>query len=186
MNKIKLFSAIIAVEIAVILFLVIILVQASFTNQTNPGKISFNEEVIYSQDTDIPYTGKMLDTLDNKLIIEFNVVNGIKQGEFYLIKMDGTYAVRGHMNKNKNDGIWKYYFENGELECTGNFDDDEPSGKWLWFHRNGLVRCEGMFLNGKPEGQWIRYNQDGSPAIIIKYRSGEVVNYVSLDTPVNS
>jgi antitoxin component YwqK of YwqJK toxin-antitoxin module len=163
-----------------------ILVDGFSTSQTGQSKISFDEEMIYSQDTDVPYTGKLLDTLDNKFIIEFNVVNGFKQGEFHLIKMDGTYAVQGHMNKNKNDGIWKYYYENGELECSGNFDDDKPSGKWTWFHRNGLVRCEGIFVNGKPEGQWIKYNQDGNPSVIVKYQFGEVINYVSLDTPVSS
>lgn len=186
MNKIKLFSAIIAVEIVVILFLAMILIHESFTTPSNQNKTSFENEMIYTQDTDIPFTGKMLDTLDNKLIVEFNVVNGFKQGEFHLLKMDGTYAVKGYMNKNKNDGNWKCYYENGGLECSGNFDDDEPTGEWVWYHGNGLISCKGIFLNGKPDGQWIKYNQDGSPSVIINYRFGKVINYISLDTPTIS
>lgn len=183
MNKIKLFAFIIVVEVFVIAALLIVMLTESFTTDTDSNKIIFNEELIYSEGTDIPFTGKMLDTLDNKLIVEFNVVDGFKQGEFFLLKMDGSYAVLGFMSKNKNDGDWKYFYDSGQLECAGSFNNDEPSGKWIWYYKNGLIRCEGNYLNGKPEGQWTKYDQNGNATIKVNYFQGEVINYFRLSTP---
>jgi len=185
MNKIKFFSFIIAIEVVVIVVLSILFFTESLTTQSNSKKIIFNEEIIYTKGTDIPFTGRMLDTLENKLIVEFNVVNGFKQGEFYLSKMDGSCAVLGHMNKNKNDGAWKYFYDCGQLECAGSFTNDEPSGKWIWYYKNGLVKCEGNYINGKPVGQWIKYDQTGNTSTVVNYQFGEVVSYLQLNTPTN-
>lgn len=185
MNKITFFSFIIAIEIVVISILLIVLFSDSFTSKSDSNKIIFEEEVIYSKDTDIPFTGRMLDTLDNKLIVDYNVVNGLKQGEFYLLKMDGSYAVLGHMNKNKNDGDWKYFYDDGQLECSGSFIDDKPSGKWIWYYKNGIMKCEGNYINGKPEGRWTKYDQKGNTITVVNYYYGEVVSLLQLNTPTS-
>ena len=170
------------IEILIIITLLVVLINNSLFNSPNRNKIvATDKDLIYSQDKSIPFTGRMLDTLNNKLIVEFNVVDGLKQGEFILLTLDGTFAVKGFMNKNKNDGNWKYYYENGQLECTGDFDNDEPTGKWTWFYQNGLIKCEGIFINGKPDGQWLKYNEDGSTYKIINYYSGEVISLVQID-----
>jgi antitoxin component YwqK of YwqJK toxin-antitoxin module len=185
MNRIKLFSYIIISEIIVIGILLIVLFLSS--NRSNDqGRIVIPNDIIYTKNTSIPYTGKMLDTLDNNLIVNFNVVDGLKQGEFYLLTMDGKYAVQGYMNKNKNDGNWKYFYENGKLECTGNFIDDEPTGKWVWFYKNGLKKCEGNFVNNKPNGKWIKYDEEGNVSLIVYYRVGDVISLIELAKPVRS
>jgi antitoxin component YwqK of YwqJK toxin-antitoxin module len=182
MNKIKLFSVIIMIEILIIITLLIVFfynwkILSPDTYKINPS----TSGLIYSRDKSVPFTGKMQDTLDNKLIAEFDVVDGFKQGEFILFTLDGNFAVKGFMNKNKNDGNWKYYYDNGLLECTGNFNDDEPVGKWTWFYKNGSVKSEGAFNNGKPDGRWLKYNTEGVPVIIINYTRGEVVSSIQLD-----
>ncbi len=91
----------------------------------------------------------MQDTIDNKILVEFDVVDGIRQGEFVMSTLEGNFAVIGHMKKNKNEGNWKYFYNNGQLECTGDFNNDEPVGKWTWFYENGSVKCEGTYINGK-------------------------------------
>jgi hypothetical protein len=185
MDKIKLFSYIIMLEVLVICLLLVVLVNYSFFGSSNHEKIFItNNDLIYSQDKSIPFTGKMQDTLNNKLIVEFNVVDGFKQGEYILLTMDGNFAVKGYMNKNKNDGNWKYYYDNGLLECTGNFNDDVPVGKWTWFYKNGSIKSEGAFNNGKPDGRWLKYNTEGVPVIIINYTRGEVVSSIQLDALV--
>jgi antitoxin component YwqK of YwqJK toxin-antitoxin module len=182
MDKIKLFTYIIITEIFIVGTLLLILFVNSGLNYFHNDKIIVsNNDIIYSKDKSVPFTGKMQDTLDNKLIVEFNVVNGIKQGEFSLLTLDGSFAVQGYMNKNKNDGMWKYYYKSGQLECIGNFDNDEPSGKWSWFYHNGSKRCEGLYINGKPEGQWIKYDEEGNTCAIIKYLAGEIISFVQID-----
>jgi antitoxin component YwqK of YwqJK toxin-antitoxin module len=133
-------------------------------------------DLIYSPDNSQPFTGRMQDTLSNTLIAEYEVVNGIKQGEFTLLTLDGNFAIHGYMNKNKNDGTWKYFYDSGELECTGDFDNDVPVSKWTWFYKNGMVKTIGTFLNGEPDGRWIKFNDEGITTIIINYSNGEVVS----------
>ncbi len=171
------------IEITIISALLVVLINNSYFNSSESNKIIVrtSNDLIYSQDKSIPFTGKMQDTLNNKIIIVFNVVDGWKQGEYTLFTLDGNFAVKGFMNKNKNDGNWKYYYENGQLESTGDFDNDEPTGNWTWFHTNGLIKCEGTFLNGKPNGRWLRYNEDGVTCRIINYRLGEVISFIQID-----
>jgi antitoxin component YwqK of YwqJK toxin-antitoxin module len=163
MDKIKLFSFIIAAEIFTLIILLILLFVNSDEHYVQQNAISFPiTDIIYSKDNSVPFTGSMQDTLNDKLIVKYNVVNGFKHGEFSLLTMDGNLAVQGYMNKNKNDGNWKYYYEGGQLECTGNFSNDNPTGKWKWFYQNGAKKCEGIYINGKPEGIWRKYNADGT------------------------
>ena len=186
MNKIKFFSYVIITEVFVIALLLVILFVSSNRSATDQGRVVIPSDVIYTKDTSTPYTGKMLDTLNNNLIVKFNVVDGLKQGEFYLLTMDGNYAVQGFMNKNKNDGTWKYFYENGKLECTGNFKNDEPTGKWIWFYKNGSTKCEGSFVNNKPDGKWMKYDEEGKVCLIVYYLVGEVINLIEPDKLVKS
>jgi antitoxin component YwqK of YwqJK toxin-antitoxin module len=182
MNKIKLFSVIILIEILIINTLLIVFLFNWKILSPDTYKISpTSSDLIYSRDKSMPFTGKMQDTLDNKLIAEFEVVDGFKQGEFILFTFDGNYAVKGFMNKNKNDGTWKYFYDDGKLECTGDFNNDEAVGKWTWFYNSGSVKSEGTFINGKPDGRWLKYNPEGVPIIIINYTKGEVISLIQLD-----
>jgi len=182
MNKIKLFSVIILIEILIIITLLIVFLFNWKIFSHDTYKInSTSSGLIYSRDKSVPFTGKMQDTLDNKLIAEFDVVDGFKQGEFILFTLNGNFAVKGFMNKNKNDGTWKYYYDDGQLECTGDFNDDEAVGKWTWLYKSGSIKSEGTFIQGKPDGRWMKYNTDGVPVIIINYNKGEVISLIQLD-----
>lgn len=143
-------------------------------------------ELIYSPDNSKPFTGKMKDTLNNKLIAEFEVVDGMKQGEFTLFTFDGNFAIQGFMNKNMNDGTWKYFYDSGDMECTGDFDNDTPVGRWTWFYKNGTIRSTGNFINGEPDGQWVKYSSEGFTTLIINYRVGEIISQVQIDPLVRS
>jgi len=185
MSKVKLFSIVIMIEVLIIIALLLVFFYnwKIISPDTYKIKTSFSD-LIYSNDESVPFTGKMQDTIGNKLIAEFDVVAGIRQGEFILFTLDGDFAIKGHMNKNKNDGNWKYFYDDGQLECTGDFDNDEPVGKWIWYYKNGSVKCEGTYINGKADGLWVKYNTDGLPGIIINYCSGELINFVQVNNLV--
>ena len=187
MNKIRLVSVIIIVEVLIIIALLFVLMQnwKIISPETYRIKTSSND-LIYSPDNSRPFTGKMQDTINNKLIAEYDVVDGIKQGEFTLFTLDGIFAVQGFMYKNKNNGTWKYFYDSGELECTGDFDDDIPVNRWTWFYQNGKIKSSGNFINGKPDGRWIKYNVEGITTMIINYSKGEIINQVQIDPLVRT
>lgn len=139
--------------------------------------------VIYLEGKSIPFNGRIQDKLDDNTMVEFDVVNGLKNGEFFLYSVSGKLKAYGFMENNKNIGTWEYYYENGQLECKGEFKNDKPIGKWLWYYENGVRKCEGIYLNGIPEGNWMNYDNDGYPGLIINYYLGEVLSIVEIQKP---
>lgn len=185
-NKVKLFTQLIIAEIFIIITLISIFIIDSCIDNSNFDEIVISESsLIYSKDDSVPFTGKMQDTLYNKIILEFNVVDGLKQGEFVMLTKEGNFAVQGYMNKNKNHGSWKYFYDNGRLECTGNFDNDRPTGKWTWYNESGTKKCEGIYINGKEEGRWLKYDEVGSPSLLINYSMGEIISMIKINKSTN-
>ena len=181
MYKIKLISVIIIIEVLIIIALLFVFMKNWRIISPETYRIrTTSSDLIYTPDNSRLFTGKMQDTLDNYLIAEFEVVDGIKQGEYALFTFDGIFAVHGFMNKNKNDGTWKYFYDSGELECTGDFDNDIPVSRWTWFYKNGTIKSTGIFINGNPDGQWLKYNSDGGITTVVNYFRGEVISQVQL------
>lgn len=139
--------------------------------------IHMQDGLIYKQGNSEPYTGRIQDTLQNKIIV-YDVVNGKKHGEFYVSLLNGDVSIYGFVENNKNVGTWNYFYETGELESKGNFRDDRPHGKWLWFYQNGKIKCEGYFINGREIGRWKSYNEKGSIISIVTYSNGEKTNEI--------
>lgn len=136
--------------------------------------------LIYKQGKDSPYTGHIIDTLDNK-IIEYDVVNGLKHGEFSISNLEGNFSCFGFVEQNKNVGNWKYFYDDGRLESTGDFKDDKPHGKWIWYFQNGKIKSEGNYLSGKPDGRWFKYDYLGHLNLMIYYSNGEIVSEVKFN-----
>ena len=152
-----------------------------YTNQN----IKIKEDgLIYKVGQDIPYTGRILDTLQNK-VIEYDVVNGMKNGEFSLSSIEGIVSVHGSIEGNRNIGEWKYYYPNEQLESIGNFKNDNPHGKWVWFYSDGSIKETGTFLNGNRTGRWYLYNWEGRLLSITTYDEGEKINEVKFNPNTN-
>lgn len=157
-------------------------ISLTSSNNTKSNHIVITDGLIYMHGEDSPYNGRVLDTLENK-IIEYDVVNGLKHGEFKICTLNGNYSVYGFVEKNKNVGVWKYFYENGKLESIGGFQDDKPMGKWTWYYQNGKLKSEGIYILGQPEGRWITYDSEGFLVSIIHYIKGEVISEIKLSKP---
>ena len=46
------------------------------------------------------------------------------------------------------DGVWKSWYENGQLESEGIYKLDEPEGIWKSWYKNGKLHAEGLFKTG--------------------------------------
>jgi len=148
-----------------------------YTNQN----IEIKEDgLIYKIGQDDPYTGRIIDTVQNK-IVEYDVVNGMKNGEFSLSSIEGIVSVYGSIEDNRNIGEWKYYYPNEQLESLGNFKNDNPHGKWVWYYSDGSIKEKGTFLNGYKTGTWYRYNLEGTLLSITTYDEGEKINEVKFE-----
>jgi antitoxin component YwqK of YwqJK toxin-antitoxin module len=134
--------------------------------------------LIYKVGQSEPYTGRILDTLNNN-VLEYDVVNGLKNGEFRISSIDGIVSMYGNLQDNRNIGIWHYYYPNGNLESNGNFKDDKPHGKWTWYFPNGNIKETGTFFEGIKTGKWYEYNSEGIVTAISLYDAGDKINEVN-------
>ena len=116
--------------------------------------------LIYLQGSNTPYTGEIRDTLEGR-IVDYHVVNGIKDGKFKILNLDGTPQMQGEIVKGLNQGEWDYFYPNGKIESKGDFKNDKPSGVWNFYDSTGRKREVGEFTLGVKSGTWLRYDSTG-------------------------
>lgn len=123
----------------------------------------------------VPFTGRNKSNMFD-MKIEYDVVNGEKEGDFITYYSNDKVQISGKMKANKNVGEWKYYFPDGSLETSGFFDNDSASGKWVWYNQKGQILEEGSFLAGLRDGEWKTYDSTGVVSIIRIYKNNEVID----------
>ena len=130
-------------------------------NDIPKSTLIIRDNIIYKIGSDIPYTGREKARIENK-IIEYDVVDGLKHGDFRLYYESGIIEIKGQIDKNKNIGKWQYFYESGQIESEGNFVDDLPEGEWKWYYRSGDVREQGTMKGGKRVGLWKQFDASGN------------------------
>ena len=123
----------------------------------------------------IPFTGRNKSRmLDMK--IEYDVVEGKKEGDFIIYYSNENIQMAGKMKDNKNIGEWKYYFLDGSIQTIGSYDNDIPAGNWKWYNPNGKVIEEGEYMNGNREGEWKSYDSLGFLEIVRLYKENNLID----------
>lgn len=130
--------------------------------------------LIYKIGEKEPFTGKVKGKANNKNI-EYEVKNGLKNGEFILYFPNGNIEIKGKIVDGENEGEWNYYYPNRSLESQGNFKNDLVDGKWVWYFPNGNLKEEGKYVEGKREGEWLSYYNDGGELYIKRYYKDNVI-----------
>jgi len=74
------------------------------------------------------------------------------------VKMDGDY-------KNElREGIWKAWYENGNLWSVGEYKEGKRNGEGIYYYDNGKKNIEGMYSNDIRVGKWRFYDTTGALA----------------------
>ena len=127
----------------------------------NGEDLIVKDGLIYKIGDKKPFTGKVKGKANDKTI-QYEVNNGLKNGEFILFFSNGNIEMKGNIVNNENEGEWKYFYSDSRLQLQGNFKDDLVDGRWVWYFPNGILKEEGNYVDGKREGQWLTYNDDGT------------------------
>jgi antitoxin component YwqK of YwqJK toxin-antitoxin module len=130
-------------------------------NDIPKSDLVVKEGLIYKKGSDKPFTGREKAKIEDK-IIEYDIVDGIKHGDFRLYYEDGTIQIKGKIDSNRNVDKWQYFYPNGEVESEGFFVDDMPEGRWTWFFPNGKLKEEGSYHNGRRVGWWKQFDENGN------------------------
>jgi antitoxin component YwqK of YwqJK toxin-antitoxin module len=152
----------IPLKFQIIILSILFAVFLSSCGKEEPPKSSLflKNNLLYKKDSNVPFTGKEKAKVKDK-IIEYDVKDGYKQGEFKIYSLDGILEVSGQLDSNRTVGKWQYFHPNGILESEGNFYYDLPDGKWIWYYPDGKKKEEGFYTKGERVGTWFQYDREG-------------------------
>tara|TARA_S200000501_G_C20869542_1_gene763574 strand:- start:694 stop:1227 length:534 start_codon:yes stop_codon:yes gene_type:complete len=75
---------------------------------------------------------------------------------------------------NKKSGEWRYYHENGLIDCIMYYKKNIVDSTYKEFYENGKKAITGFYVNGIREKEWKFYDSDGSLAGDYKYLNGDI------------
>jgi antitoxin component YwqK of YwqJK toxin-antitoxin module len=156
------------------------LVLSCIQEEIPKSSLIIKDGLLYKRNSNIPFTGTEKALVQNK-IIEYEVKDGYKHGEFKTYNSDGILQISGRLDSNRNVGKWQYYHPNGTLESEGYFYYDLPDGKWIWYDTESKKKEEGTYNKGKRVGMWYQYDSSGK---IIFEKNFDLED--SLSTPEDS
>ncbi len=84
-----------------------------------------------------------------------------------VLKNEKTYykglkvQTEGAYKDNKRDGLWIYYYDNGNKWSETEFKNGVNEGKSVTYYENGKVRYEGYYKNDVKTGKWKFYDESG-------------------------
>ena len=141
--------------------------------------------LIYKNHDDKPYTGTVVANVAGNTL-EYDVVNGIKNGRFNVYKTRSKFILSGTVRNNQNTGEWIYYYPNGTIESKGEFEKDQLNGRWVWYYDDGSIKQEGFFVNGERDGKWVLYNEDGVIQAQITFQKGKTVSIIATEKQIST
>ena len=92
----------------------------------------------------------------------------VKNNGYWIVDyyMNGTKQMEGFsfskvVNKEKFDGLVKYYFANGVLYQEINFEEGEIEGERRIYFESGKIKNEREYRGGKADGKFFEYYKTG-------------------------
>jgi len=80
---------------------------------------------------------------------------------------------KNNISDKKND-YWSYYYDNAQLQKSGNYTNDLKNGFWTFYYPNGNKKEEGYFKNNRKEGYWTS-NNDGKTRYCLIYQNKKLI-----------
>lgn len=150
-------------HLLIVTFTLVIIFLTSFCKEDYipESSLEMRDTLIYKKGSNIPFNGREKARVNHR-VIEYDVVDGVRHGEFFIYYENGNFEIKGQMENGKNVGKWQYFYESGELESEGNYVNDQPEGKWVWYSFAGNIIEEGNFEQGRRVGLWRNFDEYGN------------------------
>lgn len=90
-------------------------------------------------------------------------MNGKRQGLWKEYYEGGELRSQGKYVNSNAVGVWKYYFPNKTIEIIGGYDQKgRKNGDWIWYYANGDTMISAHYETGELDGEYVEYDEDGS------------------------
>lgn len=89
---------------------------------------------------------------------------------------DSTIKAEGRIRDGKPDGMWRYYYESGNLWATVTYDEGEITGKAMLYHdeEEGKMKAQAEFEDGVMEGEYREFYSNGERKATIEFKDGKM------------
>lgn len=84
-----------------------------------------------------------------------------RNGKWKEFNKHGVLISEGHYKNDIKVGIWRTYYETGELAIEEFYVNGKLHGKFSAYHMNGVLMSHGSYKNNMREGYFYIYNEKG-------------------------
>ena len=89
-------------------------------------------------------------------------LNGLRQGVWKEYYETGELRSKGSYKNSITVGKWEFYFPNKTIEISGRYNNKgRKEGEWIWYYPNGEILLSENWLNGELDGPYIEYDEEG-------------------------
>ena len=89
---------------------------------------------------------------------------------------NGNLQHSGQYENGLMEGVWKYFYEDGQLYLNMTYKRGIINGLTETFHEDGSLYLKGNSKNGKRDGIWTTYQPDGTIESEELFKEGVAVN----------
>ncbi len=93
---------------------------------------------------------------------EFNLKNGLINGNFKVYFENGKLKKSGSIYNKKRQGQFEEYLEDGTISAKYSCNNDMFNGAFSFYHENGKVKTTGNYVNDKKNGTFKEFDEDGN------------------------
>ncbi len=104
---------------------------------------------------------------------EYDTLGNIIQGYIFengVLKFEGITDLSG-----KREGLWKEYYETGEVRSIGHYKNGNPINEWKFFFPSQTIEIIGQYnFKGEKDGEWKWFYPNKQILMLENYNDGEL------------
>lgn len=113
-------------------------------------------------------------SIDSVKIGTEQYAKGVKSGTEEAFYLSGKMFEVTTWDKDKKNGMWKQWFENGVTKVDGAYKNDTLEGKVIYYYPNGKKQMEGTYVKGLRSGSFLFYDTSGKMVRTLTYINGKL------------
>ncbi len=107
------------------------------------------------------------------IVAKGEYIEGGREGPW--IENVGDSREEGSYIMGLKNGMWKTYYNDGQLHHAGNFVQGSPDGRHVFYYPNGILKEEQYYVMGRRDKNWKKYYENGSLFLTITYRNDDEI-----------
>ncbi len=148
--------------------------ETLFMAKHDPNAVNSDQLEVFEKEVTDDLFKTELDSLSFKYVFEdYTFTQDTLYKEFY--PESNVLKVEGKIVKNIPDGLWKEYYENGNIKSSVNYINGYINGEAFFFYDKNpkVTKAEMTFENDKVIGNYFEYYENGTQKAKIIYKKGK-------------